>query len=188
MSSVAEAENGPRHLVLDGTHKRRLDKGRSRIVIAMLVFLCVYGVIAGRLVQLALYPEQRIARPSNNDSPAVVRPDIVDRNGVILATDVRQPSLFAEPRRIIDPDEAAELLAETLPGLNPRELRVKLASGRGFVWLKRRAAVGRSACSARSPRPSAPPSTGSASPASASWRRTGASTRTGARPRISSAT
>ena len=34
--------------------------------------------------------------------------DIVDRNGEVLATDVKAPSLFGEPRRIIDKDEAIE--------------------------------------------------------------------------------
>lgn len=134
---VQKEQAGPRQLTLDGIHKRRLDKGRSRIVIAMVLFFGIYAVIAGRLVQLALHPEQRVARVVNNDTAAVVRPDVLDRNGVILATDVRQPSLFAEPRRIIDADEAAELLAETIPSLNVRELREKLSSGRGFVWLKR---------------------------------------------------
>ena len=35
---------------------------------------------------------------------------MLDRNGEILATDVRTPSLFGEPHRIIDVDEAVELL------------------------------------------------------------------------------
>ncbi len=131
------ASPAPRQLNLDGTHKSRLDKGRSRIVIAMLVFACVYAVIAGRLVQLALHPEQRLARATTSDTMAVIRPDVLDRNGLVLATDVRSPSLFAEPRRMIDPDEAAEQLAETLPGINVRDLREKLASNRGFVWVRR---------------------------------------------------
>ena len=49
-------------------------------------------------------------RGGSGDAVATARPDILDRNGEMLATDVMTPSLFAEPRRIIDADEASELL------------------------------------------------------------------------------
>ena len=54
-------------------------------------------------------------RSAAQDAIATARPDIVDRNGEILATDVKAPSLFGEPRRIIDKDEAIELLTAALP-------------------------------------------------------------------------
>ena len=47
------------------------------------------------------------------------------------------PSLFGEPRRIIDKDEAIELLTATLPDLEIGEVRDRLSSRKGFVWLKR---------------------------------------------------
>jgi hypothetical protein len=47
------------------------------------------------------------------------------------------PSLFGEPRRIIDKDEAIELLTATLPDLDTGEVRDRLSSRKGFVWLKR---------------------------------------------------
>ena len=55
----------------------------------------------------------------------------------MIATDVRAPSLFGEPRKIIDVDEAVEQLAAILPDLDTREMRERLSSKRGFVWLKR---------------------------------------------------
>ena len=76
-------------------------------------------------------------RVVSGDAIATARPDILDRNGEILATDVRVPSLYAEPRRLIDVDEAVELLTADLPDLDATELRERLSSKRGFVWLKR---------------------------------------------------
>ena len=55
----------------------------------------------------------------------------------ILATDVRTPSLFAEPHRIIDVDEASELLTAVMTDSDAKEMRDRLASKRRFVWLKR---------------------------------------------------
>src|SRR5690606_11921469 len=54
-----------------------------------------------------------------------------------LAVDVKTMSIFAEPRCIIDKDEAVELLTAVLPGLDARELRERLGSRKGFVWVKR---------------------------------------------------
>ena len=73
----------------------------------------------------------------SQDAVATARPDILDRNGEILATDIKSPSLYAEPRKIIDVEEAVELLTATLPDLDAKELRERLSSKRGFVWLKR---------------------------------------------------
>jgi cell division protein FtsI (penicillin-binding protein 3) len=65
------------------------------------------------------------------------RPDIVDRNGEILATDIKMASLYAEPRHILDPDEATELLVGVLPDLDAETLRKRLSTDAGFAWIKR---------------------------------------------------
>ena len=63
--------------------------------------------------------------------------DIVDRNGEVLATDIKTASLFAEPRRIVDADEAIEKLSTVLPEIDYEQTYNKLKSGAGFVWLQR---------------------------------------------------
>jgi cell division protein FtsI (penicillin-binding protein 3) len=124
--------------LLYGRNSDRAAKARARIGLAILAFAAVYAVIAVRLVMFAVIPDARFAhRAVTGDAVATARPDILDRNGEVLATDVRVPSLFGEPRRIIDVDEAVELLTATLPDLDSRELRERLSSKRGFVWLKR---------------------------------------------------
>jgi cell division protein FtsI (penicillin-binding protein 3) len=113
-------------------------KARARIGLAIVVFACVYAAIAGRLVWFATIPEGHGGRrTASQDATATARPDILDRNGDVLATDVKSPSLFGEPRKIIDVDEAVELLTAVLPELDAGEVRERLSSKRGFVWLKR---------------------------------------------------
>ena len=95
-------------------------------------------VIAARLVMFATVSgDHGDHRSVSQDAVATARPDILDRNGEIIATDVKSPSLFAEPRKLIDVDEAVELLTATLPDLDSKELRERLSSKRGFAWLKR---------------------------------------------------
>jgi cell division protein FtsI (penicillin-binding protein 3) len=114
-------------------------KARGRIGLAIIAFTAIYGIIAGRLVLYAVTPDSHSAgRASAADAVATARPDIVDRRGEILATDVRMPSLFGEPKRLIDVDEAVELLTAVMPDLDAKEVRERLGNRkRGFAWLKR---------------------------------------------------
>ncbi len=124
--------------LLYGRNVDRAAKARARVGLAMIAFAAVYAIIGGRLVMFALGadgPNSR--RAAQQDAVATARPDIVDRNGEVLATDVKTPSLFGEPRRLIDKDEAIELLTATLPDLDTAEVRDRLSSKKGFVWLKR---------------------------------------------------
>src|SRR5262244_4156388 len=124
--------------LLYGRNVDRAAKTRARIGLAVLIFALGYAVIATRLVMFAAVPEGHGSRRAiGQDAVATARPDILDRNGEILATDVRTPSLFAEPQRIIDVDEASELLTAVMPDIDAAELRARLASKRRFVWLKR---------------------------------------------------
>src|SRR6202795_2331280 len=137
----APAEPWRRRLLrslLYGRNSNRAAKARARVGLAIIAFVVVYGVIAVRLVMFAAVSDGRVARRvGSGDAIATARPDILDRNGEGLATDVRVPSLYGEPRRLIDVDEAVELLTADLPDLDATELRERLSSRRGFVWLKR---------------------------------------------------
>jgi cell division protein FtsI (penicillin-binding protein 3) len=128
-----------RRLIESLLYGRNVDRGaksRARIGLAILAFAVGYAVIGGRLIQLATAPDTQTVRRAS-DAVSTSRPDILDRNGQILATDVKAASLFGEPRKIIDVDEAVELLTAVLPDLDAAELRERLSSKKGFVWLKR---------------------------------------------------
>ena len=124
--------------LLYGGNVDRSTKARARVGLAIIAFAAIYAVIGGRLAMFAVGADSHSARQAAaRDAIATARPDIVDRNGEVLTTDVKAPSLFGEPRRIIDKDEAIELLTATLPDLETVEVRDRLSSRKGFVWLKR---------------------------------------------------
>jgi cell division protein FtsI (penicillin-binding protein 3) len=111
---------------------------RARIGLLILGFAGIYFVIALRLVQLGVEPDaHRPKRGAGSDSIAASRPNILDRTGRLLASDIKTFSLFGDPRRVIDADEATELVTGVLPDLDAVEVRERLASKKGFVWLKR---------------------------------------------------
>lgn len=124
--------------LLYGRNVDRAAKARARVGLAMLAFALVYALIGSRLVMFAIGADAHSARrAASQEVVATARPDIVDRNGAILATDVKAASMFGEPRRIIDKDEAIELLTATVPDLDEAEVRERLSTRKGFVWLKR---------------------------------------------------
>lgn len=114
------------------------EKSEPRVGLVILAFGALFVAITGRLVMLGAFPDDQVGlRRATSNAISAARPDIVDRNGVPMATDVRSVSVFAEPRRILDKDEATELLTAVMPDLNAKELRDKLGTKRGFVWIKR---------------------------------------------------
>ncbi|MFG1227902.1 penicillin-binding protein 2 [Xanthobacter autotrophicus DSM 597] len=134
------AWRGVRHVVrgLFGLDRGDPDTvARGRIKLVMFAFCCLFVAIAVQLSHLAMTADGGGGRGRGSDAVASARPDIIDRNGDIVAIDVKSPSLFAEPRRLIDPDEALEGLLKVLPDLDVEEARKRLNSGKGFAWLKR---------------------------------------------------
>lgn len=114
------------------------EKSQPRVGLVILGFSALFIAITGRLVMLATMPNEQVGlRRATSTAISAARPDIVDRSGTVLATDIRTVSVFAEPRKILDKDEATELLTAVLPDLDAKELRDKLATKKGFVWVKR---------------------------------------------------
>nr|CAD6438381.1 penicillin-binding protein 2 [Rhizobium sp. Q54] len=97
----------------------------------------MYIVIGARLVQYGIADPAVTGSIPFNANAVATRPDILDRNGELLATDINTVSLYAEPRRIVDADEVVEKLATVLPSLDWGETHKKLRSDSGFQWLRR---------------------------------------------------
>ena len=132
---TTQSDESGEAIVIEARAKSKGNRGRSRIAMTMAVFFSVYAVIGGRLVWLGMQ-EPEVGGPGPSRVTAS-RPDIVDRNGEVLATDINTASLFAEPRRIVDADEALEKLLTVLPDLNIEQTYNRLKSNAGFMWLRR---------------------------------------------------
>ena len=135
-SSTPAARQTGDGIVVDGGARQSGGRARQRIVMTMAVFVGIYGVIGGRMALLAMQDPEDANRVVAARQQAA-RPDIVDRNGDVMATDIITASLFAEPRRIVDADEAVEQLTSVLPDLDHEQTYRRLKSDAGFVWLKR---------------------------------------------------
>lgn len=142
--AAAKAANGRRRQGntngRDGIRKQAIDTGRTRLLVAGAMFGLVFLVIAARLADVTVIKqgnEPRLVQAKPSTSWQTGRANIVDRNGVLLATSLETSSLFANPRHVLDRREAATKLAEALPELSAAEIFRNLSSNRSFVWLRR---------------------------------------------------
>ena len=119
----------------------RADQGaqtRDRIVVVMFGVVMLFGVICARLVWLGFQDgDGPRFRAGTDMALAAKRPRILDRNGRVLAMDIRVPSLYAEPKLIERPRETFEALRTVLPDLDEKTIMRRLKSGQGFVWIQR---------------------------------------------------
>lgn len=137
MNIVTSKEDASRFNI-DGSGKVSAGQAQSRVGLVMILVVFAYSVIILRLGYLGfIEPDRSFAQLKEDIAITATRPDIRDRNGETLATDIVTSSLFAEPRRIVDPDEAVEKLMTALPDLNQKAVYKRLTSNAGFVWLRR---------------------------------------------------
>lgn len=114
----------------------------NRIGIAMIAFTVMCVVVGGRLVQYGMKSPETVSSILPSNTLLASRPDLQDRNGEILATDIRTVSLYAEPHKVVDPDEVVEQLAIVLPDLDIKKTYSKLSSKSRFQWLRRQLTPG----------------------------------------------
>ena len=111
----------------------------ARACIMLATIAMLFLGIAGQLVRLSLVSqgEMRIAM-AEPIGRVFSRPDIVDRRGRLVATDVGTPSLYVDPALVLDRDEVVEKLIAVLPDLDMSDLRRLLDDrSRRFAWVKR---------------------------------------------------
>lgn len=137
---VTRISTAKRAEVLDGAARRALETGRTRMLVTAGLFALAFMSISVRLVDVMVLkadPRAATARRPAATAPPTERADIVDRNGVVLATNLPAVNLYADARRVLDPVDAANRLVAVLPHLSRADLVERLSSGRPFVYIAR---------------------------------------------------
>lgn len=111
----------------------------ARALVVGLSVMIGFGAVSAQLIRLALKDQHsQRAAPATPLRQVFSRPDIVDREGRLLASDVGIPTLFANPSRVQSVDETLERLTDVVPGIDtPRNRRALADSKRKYHLLKR---------------------------------------------------
>lgn len=118
---------------------RPVEIGRTRLFVAGIVFAVGFMAVAGRLVDAMVVGPALVEAKEAQDVVAATaaREDIVDRNGLLLATSVVTKSLYANPSEILSVENATAKLLAVLPDLDADDVRERLSLDRQFIWIQR---------------------------------------------------
>jgi cell division protein FtsI (penicillin-binding protein 3) len=122
--------------VLETAKNRSLVAGAAFCVVFLLIIVRLADVMVIR--SLWVSAEQDAPRAGVTAATTGARGDILDRNGEILATHLVTGSVYANPKVIINAEEAAAKLSGLIPELDYKSILKRLASKKhGFVWVVR---------------------------------------------------
>lgn len=116
------------------------EKSENRVVFLTALFMIAFATISIRLTSLMILQvnyEPKLTRALTKEDIHYSRAQITDRNGVILATNLKTYSLYSDTTELIDIDEAVEKLSLLLPDISTDRLRKKLIKKSRFTWIKR---------------------------------------------------
>ena len=128
-----------RRVHLEGNRKEAIEVGRNRLLVTGIVMMLAFAAVTGRVIDLTMLDFKASPRYASAPSAqlSASRADIVDRNGVVLATNLPADSLFANPREILDAKAAIKKIRQILPEINPENLAKKLKTDSAFIWVRR---------------------------------------------------
>ncbi len=133
----------PGEMHLEGAAGKAISLARRRLFVTAAVFLLAFAAIGYRLFDLSVIragvEAEKAQRAAGKALPRDHRADIVDRNGVVLATSIRAWSIYADPAHVGDPGRTARILAHIFPNQSVRTLAAKLRRKSRFVWIQRQA-------------------------------------------------
>jgi len=134
----------PAHVVIDGQKGALQKVTKSRLQAAALIFTCLYVIVALRLyniTMMASFEEPKIETVRNSHETLEQlhygRADILDRNGILVATTLPVSSAYVDPKLVADPSKLAYQLSQIIPDLDYADLKSRLSRQTRFVWIKR---------------------------------------------------
>lgn len=135
-------DNGDKTYIHIGTaSSKSVEVSHNRLHVVIILFIIAFLVISLRVFDVSVLSGENIASidPESDAAPEQVtkRADIVDRNGIMLATSLTTASVYANPKVMLDKQAAFQKLSQTFPELDKTELKNKLNMEKNFVWIKR---------------------------------------------------
>ena len=120
--------------------RRPLELARTRLIVAGFMFTACFLLLATRIIDLSLIGADSQIISSNHGSSSKLtleRRDIVDRNNIVLATNLPFESLYVDPSKVLEPEIALAKIKDILPQIDEKSLLRQINSGGTFHWVKR---------------------------------------------------
>ncbi len=131
---------------IDGERMSAVYMAQSRLSILAVCFVVAYFLVVVRLLDLAIVQGEvrsydtansSVEKPQDMHAIAARRGDIYDRNGFLIATTLKTPSLFVDPSLVIDANSLVGELAVIIPQLDKNKITRILNAKNRFGWIAR---------------------------------------------------
>ena len=116
----------------------RLERARGRLLATGVILLLCFGAVVVRTLDVAVIgaPVATVGAGGVAAFNPAARADIVDRNGVLLASNLPTHALYVEPAKIFDRGEAVAALGRVFPALDLERAASLVASDRKTALLR----------------------------------------------------
>ncbi len=122
---------------LTGHRHVALETGRGRLTLVMILFSAIAVLLIVRLMDLSILQARTPGAVVVHAHP--YRADVVDRNGIVMATSLPAKSLGVKPGMISDKKRVARELVAAIPDLNLAAVEQALnGPPKKFQWLRRK--------------------------------------------------
>ena len=132
----------PIDLRMEGTHQGAIEIARNRIIFIIVLFTIGFLMLAVKLISIGIFQAHSSSyypTVNSNGSLLMARADIVDRNGVVLATNLKAPSLAVSKRNLKSPPkEIATKIAAIFPEITYDDVIKILRNKANHSWIKRK--------------------------------------------------
>ncbi len=116
---------------------RAMGRAKFRLGLLAVSFVLAFTAIGGRM---GLMASQTPVEPKSEIGAVTIqaqRADIVDRQGLTLATNMLTHSLYVQTADLVDPPRVARELSILFPELKEEDLLRRFTDGRSFLWVRK---------------------------------------------------
>lgn len=127
---------------VEGEQRAASQMAQSRLSFLSVCFVVAYLIMFARLVDLSIVqgtiPHMQMSGADIEKQVPIIMPrrgDIYDSNGFLLATTLKTPSLFVDPKLVMNAEMLVQDLARIIPNINAEKTFKKLTAQNRFGWL-----------------------------------------------------
>lgn len=108
---------------------------KGRLVFIYFLIILSFFLILLKMFYLAITGDKVVVNASYDPKKVLIRGDIADRNGTIIATDLKTKSLYIDKILAKDPKKIAREISKILPELSYNNILRKITSKRNSDWV-----------------------------------------------------